>query len=565
MVLEEGEGRRSFGYVSTFLLLAWVVALATGGFVDIIHYGLMAFRSLPYLALCLNLLSTLVYIWMVLPVLAEYSEAPGPLAAVMDFLFLTSLAFAGYLGFFYLFIVTAASVASDSEYAPRLIGLFFLVILGGITVLGYGPIAASHNIEAEPLTEPIEVYGVYRLIPLYTAHVYASDRIQIPTHTVFKSDSYIYYNGTRSIYNWIIEPEGFINSFIRKPKGVVFVYGDAYPPEVVMVERELKYGLHNRYFKLFYIDSLGRQVKLHALGFKVLLDENVEIYVDGHVYIVVPVVSWKRGVLYSMPVPHAFAVVNEDGDIEILTIREALSDPRLSGVPKVPEYVAREWARLYRYNAGFIQYYFTHNRYEIRDVGENKQPYLTVSANGSLYWTFVVEPAGETYSVKYIIYVPINATEPALLMYEPKEPLIGISKVISYVKQAHPNYDWNELVVAEPIPSVVNNTIYWKVTVITQDYRGLVSIDLVDARTSQVKSYRPAQEGGVGPSITGEYLLETMKARVPSRPEEKPATGIEAEIQRIKEAINQTIETLKELYKQLEELERLVQNQTATR
>ena len=78
----------------------------------------------------------------------------------------------------------------------------------------------------------ISVNGFKRFIPLMTAYVYASDRVQSPVHRIYPGDSYVYYNGSHSIYNWIIESEGLWNELTRRPLGVVFVYEDEYPPRV---------------------------------------------------------------------------------------------------------------------------------------------------------------------------------------------------------------------------------------------------------------------------------------------------------------------------------------------
>lgn len=56
----------------------------------------------------------------------------------------------------------------------------------------------------------------------------------------------------------------------------------------------------------------------------------------------------------------------------------------------------------------------------------------------------------------------------------------------SYIQKAHPRYDWERFQLAEPIPLIINNTL--KITIITSDGGGVISIDLVDVQTGNVYS-----------------------------------------------------------------------------
>lgn len=494
------ESRKKKWYILTLLILAWITSLSTGGFVDLIHYALLTYRMLPYLAIGINLLSTLVYLWIVMPKLVDMRGHSGPYTALADFVFILTLVFAGFLGFLYiLFIVFTRLIEVEERKGYAVLAVVIIITIGAISILYYGPTSASHNIKAIHIDEPIEAYGIYRLTPLRVAYTYASEELPAQSYTISYTITgrYEYFNGSRLVYSWIIEPGGFINKYKHRPPGVAFVYADVYPPEVVVVEKELKYGFHNRYFKLFYTDSLTRLLELHALGYKILTSESVEVYYNGHVYIVTPIVNWVRGLLYSIPVPYAFALVDENGDVEILSFEKALTDPRLSGVPKVPEDVAWKWADLYKYSVG---------DYAIRDVSEDMQPFLVVSNNGDLYWAIIAEGIGESYLVDYIIYIPVDASEPHILVYSMGAPIMSVDDVLETIKNSHPSYDWGNVKISELTPIVMNNTIYWKATIVKSDYSEIVSIELVNGRTGQLVSYIVIQE-----PITADDLLAFMK------------------------------------------------------
>ncbi len=574
-------------FVAGVLAVTWIASLATGGFVLYLNSIAVGLASTPLLGLAgmaLILVVTLYLAYKVTLTLyrglygrqsflagvtgsALFYTALYTLSSVKASLVLASLLVMAA-------IITHASLSYGSKarggarlppgllQARRLSRELLLVVAPALAILAfvavYSPIASGRLVEVAELEEPIDVNGLKRFIPLMTAYTYASDRIQVPTHRIYPGDSYIYYNGSHSVYNWLIEPEGFWNKFTKRPLGAVFVYGDKYPPDVRIAWSEVEWGLHNRRFRVFYVDSLERRIVLAAgPGKKPLLEDNIQIVYRGELLTIVPLEAYKRGILTSIRIPYGYAVVHPNGSIEVVEIGEAYTDERLKGVPLLPEAIARSWVELRRYAVGFIQYYFYHNTYVIRDVGTNPQPYLVQDNTGKLYWVVVAEPPGETYSAKYIIYVETNTTEPRLLFYELPRPLIGVSKVESYIKQAHPVYDWGELSIEEPIPAIINGTLYWKATIVTRDYRGLVSVDLVNANTTRVHSLQPRKQIDYLDAI--KLLVRASKTR-----KEETVQGIAGKIESIEEKLNTIIEAVKEIQRELEELRSILEQNTTT-
>jgi len=426
-----------------------------------------------------------------------------------------------------------------------------LALAAAVALHYEGFVQASRAIHVEPLSSPIDVNGLQRLIPLMTAYVYASDRIQSPLHRIYPMDSYVYYNGSHSVYNWVIEPEGLWNEFTRRPLGVVLVYGDAYPPRVMLHPEPLAWGLHVKRLSLVppCIDTLERRILLAAgPRLQPVMEDNAEVIYRGHAYIVVPLLEWRQSLLYSIPVPAAYAVAAPNGSIRVLTPSEARENPVTRTLPLLPEAAARYWAEALRYRAGLVAVLLYHNTFRIPDVGSNPQPYLLLGPGGRQYWVFVAEPAGETYSARYIIYTPADAAEPTLMVYTLPRPVIGVSRVESYVKQAHPNYDWEQLTVEEPMPTILNGRLYWKTDITTKDHRGLVAVDLVDAATGQVTSLRPE------PRITSLDALNALlgkRHKAAKTPAEKIAE-IEKRIEAVEKQLAELRRELEELRKQLE-------------
>ncbi|WP_257640410.1 hypothetical protein [Pyrodictium delaneyi] len=568
--------RLILGVVAGFVL----GSLVSGGYILYLHGLFVAFASTPLLVLVLRTLLTVVglaplFYGLVrlrsikIRLATENASRESGLwipigfgAVVIVLIGVYGIASSAALLVFWLTggIVSAAIVYENSGQSRRTLAAYAAIVIALFAMLGfvslYAPVEASKHITVEKLNGPIDVNGLRRFIPLMTAYAYASDRIQIPTHRIYPEDSYVYYLGNSSVYNWIIEPEGFWNQLTKSPLGAVFVYGDEYPPRVKLVARPLEWGLHNKRFRLLFFDTLERRIVMTAgLQYKPLLEDNIEVLYNGKIYILVPLVTWKRGLLYSLPVLHGYVIVDEDGNIEVVTGDRLASDPRLQGMPLLPEAVARDWVEAYRYKVGLVGFYLYHNTYVIRDIGTNPQPYLEQRSDGQLYWVFVAEPPGETYSAKYIIYVETSSTStPRLLFYELPEPAIGISKVESYVKQAHPTYDWGELSIEEPMPTLLNGTLYWKATVTTKDYRGLVSVDIVNAASGEVISLQPRRK------VT---YLDVLHALWSREAVEKPTTGgLEERIAALERRVAETIKALEEIQRELQELRRLVANST---
>jgi hypothetical protein len=206
----------------------------------------------------------------------------------------------------------------------------------------YTPIDSGARIEVVDIPRAIDVNGLARFIPLMTAYVYAVDRIQVPGYSIYPGDAYVYFFNLSLVYSWAIEPNTIWNRLFRGPAGVAIVHGDSYPPNVEIIQRDMVWGLRNMRFQ-GYIDDLYREVVLNVCIYcrPILNNAPVTVY-RGEILVLIPIVAWDRGLLYSIPMLKGYAVVHQNGSIEVLTPLEAMRDPRFSGIPLVPEQVARE-------------------------------------------------------------------------------------------------------------------------------------------------------------------------------------------------------------------------------
>ena len=545
----------------------WLVSMFSGGFVLLVNRVLVGLLSAPLLVA--GLMLVVVF-------------AAGAAAVIV------SSGFTGFLRGFLLAVgVALALLASLGPWAAVAYGLVLVAVylgFGSARVVGwrrallaavvlavvslllaflalYASVASGARVGVYWLGEPVDVDGLRRFVPLMTAYTYASDRVQVPTHRVYPGDSYVYYVNGSSVYNWLIEPEGLWNRLRLRPLGAVLVRGDRYPPVVRLVMRPVAWGLRNMRLTPFYVDTLERRVVLASgLRLRPLLGDNMQVLVGGELVTLIPLEGWRRGLLWSLPVLAGYAVVHEDGRVEYVPAARLAGDPRFRGLPVYPEALARRLVELRRYAVGLAQFYLYHNTYVIRDVGTNPQPYLEPAGNGSLYWVFVAEPPGRTYSARFIVYVPAGAVEPGgLRFYRLPRPVIGVSRVSSYVKQAHPNYDWAQLSVEEPMPTVVGGRLYWKATVTTRDHRGLVSVELVDAETGEVASV-PAR--GV---LTPSRLRAVLSGNATAGQGGGGLGAVLERIDRLEKRVEDMMKQLEELKRELEELRTALVEMNTTR
>ena len=462
----------------------------------------------------------------------------------------------------FLLVLTALAIIYDCSVTV-LIALLFVIIAIMPFMNDYLKVYSGKAIKEHIsyLSTPLPV-KMTRIIPLETAGAYAESLLQIPTHFINFNTSYLYYANDTVIFCMIVEPEGFWNSLRWNAKGIILVNGSNYPPKVTFIDQNLYWSFNRKRFKLLYFDSLKRQLKIRALPYRPLFENAIEVCIDRHVYILVPIIRWERGLSYSYPVLHSYAVIDEDGEIELVKPNR-LSENRVTHfvfyvykAPIVPEIVARQWVELLRWSVGYLNVILYHKTFVIRDIGLNAQPYLVYDDNGHLYWLFVVEPSGKSYAVKYIIYVDAESIEPRILLYEPTEQWIGASKLFSYIQKAHPTYDWDKFRLAEPIPIIVNDTLYWKITIITSDARGVVSIDLVNAKTGVVYSLPVTKTLSKNMFNT---FVNTLSVETTKEHKEKPSLD---RIQSLKQRIKELIDILQELLEELEEMEKELKNKS---
>lgn len=532
--IREGLGIK---HVAAIAVVTYLISLATGGFVLAVGGLAEWFASMAVVAKLIAVLAILTILGMVYWAYRSVKQAAIAEGEGDE-------------------VARALRVRRDGS-GIRMASLFVLALIllgvaGGIQGMFVAAASGSALMgRAERLDKPIPVV-MTRIIPLKTAYANALSLLKVPTHTIFWEETSVVYSGNRSLFGWLVEPEGSVNSLLMHPLGAILFDGSDYPLNSTFIKHELYWGIHNIRLTPLYADSLARHVKLGCIWCKPLYKDIVIAPLEGRLYALIPLQGWETGLVTSIPYLAAYAVVSEEGNVRVVPYDRLWDDPvvgealRRYRMPVVPETVAREWVEEMRWAPGIIATAVMHATYEIRDVGANPQPYLVFDEEGNLWWLFVAEPSGESYAVRYLIYVNATSPTPDIRVYEPGEQLIGPSRIANYVMKAHPTYDWSLFELAEPIPIIVNNTLYWKVTIITSDGRGVVSIDLVDARTGTVNSI-PVKGG-----LTAEEFLTTVYG---ASNQTGGGGSLLDQIEQLKQRVRELISELQAILDELERLE----------
>jgi hypothetical protein len=214
-----------------------------------------------------------------------------------------------------------------------------------------------------------------------------------------------------------------------------------------------------------------------------VMDENT-----SELLIMAPYIGYQFEFPVMVPFWKGIMVIHANGEIEDLSPKEAIADARFKNQRLYPEKLARYIGDAWQYKNGIwntVGLVGKHQNQAVLadvsgDVG-NKMPYLMPSGKG-VSWVSVFKPYGESESIYKIMY--IDAHNGSIAMYDiPAEKnLGGPSRAVSYVKTKFLQYDWeNQAAAIEPRPVVVDNVIYYQISITNKAFNGLQSTVLVDS------------------------------------------------------------------------------------
>jgi len=427
----------------------------------------------------------------------------------------------------------------------RAIAVFFatffvlLAILGSLGVM-YPQCYLSENLKTSKITELPDVdASAVRIMPRAVSERYAKDALQYPRYQLGVGD--ISFINKTPCWTYGLIPDGLVNFFVLKDKGAVYVDMSTSRKNTRIIEKEMQIG-----------EGMGvtdwYKWQLYEKRYWINSEDPYFVFSGGDLYIVVPVVSyeyhWKFPTLFTVPRWDGVALINSEGEIELLSPEQARENHILKNQKLYPERLARYYVDSFRYIHGITNRWLYHRgQLEIADVpGQNEQPFLVVTKEG-MKWFIACEPFGEAHGV-FKIYL-VDARTGEIQFYEqPKAAaLIGPVKACDYVRKANPIVDWNRMKPVEPIPIVIEGRLYWQVRVIPEDASGIAYTAMVDAETAEVTELKTDKE--IKDFLKGEY---EAKPEIPETGKNVTAIIViredSEEIQRIQLLQNQTIEVI---------------------
>ena len=356
-----------------------------------------------------------------------------------------------------------------------------------------------------------------RILPKATAYRYAVDTIEYARYTL--GAPHLTIKSGSPVWAFYIVPDGAWNAIRLKDKGVLFVSMNTTRADIERVENELQVGPNMQIF-----DNL--EWKIYKKHFLIDPDLPRVLHYEGKIYIVVPYISYRFRVFYTVPKWGGVIIIDEDGNIEDLKPEEALKDPRLKDFPLFPESLTRDiveaqnyWMDSFLSNIKNLWLYHK-NQIELIDVSNqgNRQPFLVIANDGRKYWMTAVEPYGRAHGLAAIYLMDAQSGEMTQVKFE--TPLTGPVKAIDYVKKALPTFDWSQFRAVEPIPVFLEGTLWWRIAIIPNTGSGVAKIAFVNAESKDVRIFEKEGDvkdfiltGRVKPSNETQTIEGVLKAK----------------------------------------------------
>ncbi len=357
---------------------------------------------------------------------------------------------------------------------------FFLIVFVLLPLQSlYTSLYLSHHLHYQHIFELPEVNpSVVRIVPKVVGDKYAMDALQFPRYQIDRG-AIVFVNGT-PYWGYGLIPDGLVNMFVLKDKGAIYVDMSAFGKRTKIVEKEMSVG-EGMYITDNYL------WRIYSRKYTVDCEKPYFVPRNTSLYIAVPLIGYQLHfrfpTFYTTPYWAGTALIASNGSITILSPSQAERCPILRGQKLFPAELARQYVDSFNYAHGILNVIFYHkDQFEIADVPgqNNQQPFLVATKQG-LKWIIACEPYGQSYGI-YRIYV-VDARTGSILVYQPPstKALIGPVRAVDYVKQAMPKVDWQTMRAVEPIPVVVNGTLYWQVRVIPSDASGIAYVAMVNA------------------------------------------------------------------------------------
>jgi hypothetical protein len=426
--------------------------------------------------------------------------------------------------------VVSARVHTEEKWTLIGIGAA-AVVLVTVTLGSYYGAAALGQVtmaDSETRADLPEIDADHpRIVPRSVADRFASNSLQTSKFKATGGDITVV-NGT-TYWSYALAPDGTRNVLLEKQNGTVLVNMEQKEKSVRIVEGDMQVGQG-----MAITDSYTW--KLHKSGpYLVEYQDPFMVVHEGEQYIAVPytkpVFGFRIPIPFTRPTWGGVALIDADGEIEHLSPKEARNHPVLEDQRLYPFDLAREKVQATRYRNGIINtlpVVGSHDEeIELAPLpGEgNEQPFL-VRTEESLTYFIAAEPYGETQGLREVWVIEPRTGEFEVFRTGSGSTLLGPRKSADFVRQAARTTDWDRFNPSEPIPAVINGTLFWELRVIPTDSSGISYVAFVNAENSNVLSAETTAEvrkilrGDRAPRDAGEQPDREPKLIVEKRNED---------------------------------------------
>jgi len=390
---------------------------------------------------------------------------------------------------------------------------FVLLMAGGVANTAFTNVAMSEDLE-ERVTEIESLPDIDnenpRILPRTVAREYAENSLQEPRHRLAGSDIAIDDNGTPQ-WNFPLQPDGGINSYIIKQKGAAFADMTTSSSDISYSEEEMDIGIGMQ-----ITDNINWQ--LIKQKFWVKYEEHYVVEHEGSNYIATPYVDYdfrfRLPLVYTVPEWSGIALTDSSGSTEFID-REDIQDHEVLGDQRnYPFNLARQYVSSMEYREGIInQWFFHENQLEVAPVPgfENDQPFMILTEDNPELFV-ATEPYGEASGLFEIWTIDGVTGEYEVYRLDRNEGLIGANRAVNFVRRANSRVNWADkdsdtgFAPIEPLPVIVDDRLYWQVRVVPLDSAGIAFTSFVDAETSDV--YTAQNDQDIIDFLSGEEIDE---------------------------------------------------------
>jgi len=407
-----------------------------------------------------------------------------------------------------------------------------LAVLIGVLGSAYAQDDIAHSLSIQETNRLPEIDATRpRILPQTVATQYASNSLQYPRYRLAPGDIAIM--DGRPYWTYGLAPDGSINNLLLSGKGAVMVNMTTQRKDVTVREAspKISFGVG--------LASDGEGVvseyrwRLEKGRYFVTYEDPIMLPRDDGMYMAVPIVRYDHHVrftpvpvVYATPTWGGMALISEDGTIRYLSPSEARSSPVLEDQRLYPFDLARYYVGSMRYVNGIVNKWFIHEgELEVAPLpgSGNDQPFLTMTKDQGVQYVVAAEPYGNAEGI-YQVYL-FDARTGAIERYRlsSDSALMGPRKAADYVRKANDRTDWDRFQPSEPLPAVIDGTLYWQVRVVAGDASGIAYTAFVDADSGDVYTFntdagiRTFLESGTGvappPGPGGEDVAYVIKIR----------------------------------------------------